>query len=211
MIDQSVIAFTLTALVLTLTPGNDTILVLRNSLSGQRSTGIATVLGICSGLIVHGAFASLGISVILTQSATLFQTVKLVGAGYLIFLGGQTIWMAWKNRSKLHDTSAGDGTQISKGITRSFGEGLLTNVLNPKVALFYLSFLPQFISASDPFFKPLLLAGIHIVQGIIWLSIIVLMIERFRKVLASPKAKSVMEAICGTMLVGLGLRLAVKN
>ncbi len=211
MIDQSVIAFTITALIITLTPGNDTILVFRNSLSGHRSAGFATMFGICAGLIVHGAFASMGISVILTQSATLFQVVKLAGAGYLIFLGGQTLWAAWKNRDKQLVTSQSESSQKPKSVAKSFGEGVLTNVLNPKVALFYLSFLPQFIAPTDPFFKPLLLAGIHIVWGIIWLSIVVLMINKMRKILTNPRAKSIMDAICGTVLVSLGVRLAVNE
>ncbi|MCH9024622.1 MAG: LysE family translocator [candidate division Zixibacteria bacterium] len=211
MIDQSVIAFTIAALVLTLTPGNDTVLVFRNTIAGDKASGFATLLGVCSGLIVHGTLAALGISVILTQSAALFQVVKLVGAGYLIFLGGQSLWSAWNNRNKDIVETLANKTGNRKGISKSYGQGLLTNVLNPKVALFYLSFLPQFVSSTDPLFKPLFLAGIHVLLGIIWLSVVILMIERLRKVLASPKAKSIMDAICGTMLVGLGVRLAVKN
>jgi threonine/homoserine/homoserine lactone efflux protein len=210
MLDQSVIAFTIAAFVLTITPGNDTILVLKNSISGDRASGFATMFGVCSGLIVHGTFAALGISVILMKSATAFQIVKFVGAGYLIFLGLQSLRTAWKSRKEAV-LDAMNSSSKAKGVARSFGQGVLTNVLNPKVALFYLSFLPQFVRSTDPHIKPLLLACIHIGLGIIWLSIIILMINKLRKVLVNPKVKAATEAVCGTMLAGLGIKLALQK
>jgi threonine/homoserine/homoserine lactone efflux protein len=209
MLDQSVIAFTIAAFVLTITPGNDTILVLRNSIGGDRASGFATMFGVCSGLIVHGAFAALGISVILMKSATAFQIVKFIGAGYLIFLGMQSLISAWVTRKEpVLDPKL---NTKQKGAAKSFGQGLFTNVLNPKVALFYLSFLPQFVKATDPHIKPLFLAFIHILLGIIWLSIIILMINKLRKVLVNPKVKATTEAFCGLMLTGLGIKLALQK
>jgi len=90
-------------------------------------------------------------------------------------------------------------------------QGLLTNVLNPKVALFYLSFIPQFMHAGDPVFKPLFLACIHITMGIMQLSTVILLITKLRKYLVSPKVKSSMEATCGVMLTGFGLKLALQK
>ena len=211
MLDQSVIAFTIAAFVLTITPGNDTVLTLRNSIAGNRASGFATMFGVCSGLIIHGAFAALGISVILMQSATAFQIVKIVGAGYLIFLGLQSIHTAWKSRKEpVIDASVKTDVK-QKGFARSFGQGILTNLLNPKVALFYLSFLPQFVRATDSHIKPLFLASIHIVLGIIWLSIIILMINKLRKVLVNPKVKAATEAVCGIMLTAFGIKLALQK
>ncbi len=211
MFDQSVLAFSFAALILTLTPGNDTILVMRNTMSAGRSSGFATIFGICCGTIVHGTFASLGISVILMKSASLFQVVKFLGAGYLIFLGAQSLWSAWKikKENKIEIPLPSQTNKIAA--SKFFVQGLMTNVLNPKVALFYLSFIPQFIHEGDPLLKPLFLACIHIVMGIIQLSTVILMITKLRKYLVSPKVKSAMEATCGVMLTGFGIKLALQK
>lgn len=211
MLDQSVLAFSIAALILTLTPGNDTVLVMRNTMSGHKAAGFATMTGICCGTVVHGLFASLGISVILMKSATLFQIVKFVGAGYLIFLGIQSFYSAWK--IKKENKIETDLPKLSKKSSPSkyFIQGLMTNVLNPKVALFYLSFIPQFIYEGDPVFKPLFLACIHIVMGIGQLSTVILTITKLRKFLVSPKVKAGMEATCGLMLSGFGVKLALQK
>ncbi|MBD3298275.1 MAG: LysE family translocator [candidate division Zixibacteria bacterium] len=211
MVDQSTLTFLIAAIVLTITPGNDTMLTIRNSLSGHRPTGFATLFGICSGLIVHGTFAALGISVILVKSTELFAIVKYIGAGYLVLLGLMSIRSGI--RSYRAKTTEGfiDQHATPAPLYRSFSEGFLSNVLNPKVALFYLSFLPQFIAPSDPFIKPLVLAGINLMMGILWLSALVLLINRLRVVLARPRNKAIIESVAGTMLVGLGIRLAVDR
>jgi len=211
MLDQSVLAFSIAALILTITPGNDTILVMRNTMASDRRAGFATMFGICCGTVVHGIFASLGISVILMKSAALFQMVKFIGAGYLIFLGAQSFYNAWK--IKKENKIETDIPKLSKraALSKYFIQGLMTNVLNPKVALFYLSFIPQFIHQGDPALKPLFLACIHIVMGICQLSVVILMITKLRKFLVSPKIKAAMEAISGTMLAGFGIKLAMQK
>lgn len=211
MFDQTVFAFTIAALILTLTPGNDTVLVMRNTMAGDRAAGFSTMFGICCGTIVHGMFASLGISVILMKSATLFQMVKFVGAGYLIFLGAQSFWTAWKIKKENRMEPAISLQTKKTAASKYLLQGFMTNVLNPKVALFYLSFIPQFIHEGDPLFKPLFLAGIHIVMGIVQLSTVMLMITKLRKYLVSPKIKSAMEATCGVMLTGFGIKLALQK
>jgi threonine/homoserine/homoserine lactone efflux protein len=180
-------------------------------MAGDRSAGFSTMFGICCGTIVHGLFASLGVSVILMKSATLLQIVKFVGAGYLIFLGAQSLRAAWKIKKENKIETPPTLEKKKTGASKSFLQGLLTNALNPKVALFYLSFIPQFIHAGDPLFKPLFLAGIHIVMGIIQLSTVILMITKLRKYLVSPKVKSAMEATCGMMLTGFGIKLALQK
>lgn len=145
------LAFIVAAALLTLSPGPDTMLVLRNTLRGGRSAGLRTTLGISSGLIVHATLSALGLSVILVQSAAAFEIVKLAGAGYLVWLGIQSLRAAVRGQPPVAGAPAA-------GPQRPFREGLLTNVLNPKVAVFYLAFLPQFIATGDPvFLKPLLL------------------------------------------------------
>jgi threonine/homoserine/homoserine lactone efflux protein len=211
MFDQSVLAFSIAALILALTPGNDTVLVMRNTVSGNRAAGFATMFGICCGTIVHGLFASLGISVILMKSAALFQIVKFVGAGYLIFLGVQSFYSAWKIKKENKIEPDVPGSPKKGTPLKCFVQGFMTNVLNPKVALFYLSFIPQFIHESDPVFKPLFLACIHIVMGIGQLSTVILLITKLRQFLVSPNVKAGMEAVCGTMLTGFGVKLALQK
>jgi threonine/homoserine/homoserine lactone efflux protein len=211
MFDAQVIQFSIAVAILTMTPGNDTVLVLRNAAGRGRRAGFATLLGVCAGLVVHGAFSALGISVILLQSSEAFNAVRLLGAGYLMVLGGQSLWAAYQG-GRL-DLNSSDTAQPAspQSATRSFGEGVLTNVLNPKVALFYLSFLPQFIQPTDSALKPLMLAGIHATMGIVWLSIVVIMVNASREVLARPSVKRRFDTLTGLVLMAFGIRLALEK
>jgi threonine/homoserine/homoserine lactone efflux protein len=149
MIDSQIVAFTFAAAVLTVTPGQDTMLVVRNVLRGGRGDGVATTFGICAGLFMHATLSALGVSVILTLSATAFQLIKFAGAGYLVWLGVRSLASAV--RGAPHPASP-EHPLATDAVwpQRCFLEGLLSNILNPKTALFYLAFLPQFIGPTDP-------------------------------------------------------------
>ena len=230
MFDQSTIAFIVAASFLTITPGNDTMLIIRNALARGRSSGFASLFGICSGLVFHGSFAALGLSVILMQSPTAFKVVKYIGGAFLIVLGllaWREAWRALHQPEPIPLATAPDKpkgwiaqtiAQLQKSMAepaegktvgRSYFEGLLTNLLNPKVALFYLSFLPQFVGPNDPFYKPLILAAAHILLGIVWLSILILLVGKLRAVIALPRNKAIIELLAGLVLIGLGVRLAI--
>jgi threonine/homoserine/homoserine lactone efflux protein len=169
MIDSQVVAFTFVAAALTLTPGADTMLVVRNVLRGGRRDGVITTVGICLGLFMHATLSALGVSVILLHSATAFHLVKWAGACYLVWLGVQSLSSAVRGASHAVDTER-CMTTVVVAPQRCFLEGLLSNVLNPKVAVFYLAFLPQCIGPTDAVLpQPLLLAGIHYVEGMLWL------------------------------------------
>jgi RhtB (resistance to homoserine/threonine) family protein len=209
MFDSQVIAFTIVAAALTVAPGADTMLVVRNVLRGGRRDGFFTTAGICSGLYVHALFSALGVSLILTQSATAFTVMKIAGACYLGWLGLQSL------RSAAQKAAVQPGNSVSRAVvapSRCFREGFLTNVLNPKVAVFYLALLPQFIGPADPvFLKSLLLTGIHFVQGILWLGIVTYIVDRSRRFFVKPHLRRWLDTVCGTLLIGLGLRLAVQR
>lgn len=208
MFDSQVLAFTGIAALLTITPGSDTMLVIRSALARGQRVGFLTVLGICCGLFIHATLSALGLSIILVKSATVFEIVKLAGAAYLIVLGLQSIWGALRSQTR----PTVEETVRPARSRRAFIEGLLNNVLNPKVALFYLAFLPQFIGPGDPVLaKSLLLATIHFVQGILWLSLITLFIGRLRRALTHPRVRRVLETITGVVLVGFGVRLAMER
>ena len=196
MVDVQLLTFIVVAAALTISPGADTMLVIRNVVAGNRRDGIMTAVGICSGLFVHATLSALGLSVILAHSALAFQVLKVAGAAYLVWLG----------------VAPAGKTQRDESAWHSFVEGLLTNVLNPKVAVFYLAFLPQFINVGDPVFaKSLLLAGIHATMGLVWLIALVTMLDRARSIVTRPHIRRRLEAVSGTVLVGLGVRLALSE
>jgi len=209
MFDSQIIAFTIVAMAMTLVPGADTMLVVRNVLRGGRRDGFFTSIGICCGLYVHALLSALGISVILMHSATAFAVLKIAGACYLAWLGFNSL------RSAAHgDRAVASAAVVREAVTPSlcFREGFLTNVLNPKVIAFYLALLPQFIGPADPvLLKSLLLAAIHFAEGIAWFGIVAWIVDRSRRFFMKPDMRRWLDAICGTILIGLGLRLAMQQ
>jgi RhtB (resistance to homoserine/threonine) family protein len=200
MIDSQIWLFLSIAILLAVTPGADMALVMRNTLSGGRSAAWQTVLGIEAGVVVHAVASSAGLSVILAQSAAAFTAVKTAGAAYLVWLGVQSIR---KSRAPAAELAATPATGSR------FLEGLLTDVLNPKVALFFLTFLPQFISPGEPVLqKSLLLAGIHIVISGVWLMMYAQFIAGISGFLGRAGVRRRLEGITGGLLVVVGLRLA---
>jgi RhtB (resistance to homoserine/threonine) family protein len=202
-----VLAFTAVAALLTVAPGPDTFLVVRNSLRGGRRDGVATALGISSGLWFHALLSAIGVSAVLAHSATAFLVLKAGGAAYLAWLGLQSLRAAAGSPARLPMDAAPPARVTGR---RSFREGLLTNLLNPKVIVFYLALLPQFISPGDPVIaKSLLLAAIHGVLGIAWLAFVSWGVDRSRQLFLRPRPRRFMDGLCGLVLVGFGLRLAL--
>lgn len=230
----SLLAFIPVALLLTLIPGADTALVTRNALTLGLRGARWTIVGICTGCLIHATASALGLSAILATSARAYEVVKYVGAAYLVWIGVQGIRDARGSgaagqRRPDPSTSLGMTTSadpsIALGMTgepqprspaappsrnhHPFTQGFLTNILNPKVALFYLTFLPQFIPAGAPILRTsLLLAMIHNVLGFAWLSIYAQFVDRLRGALTRPVVKAWLERVTGGALVLLGARLA---
>ena len=210
MIDPQIIAFTGLAALLTISPGADTMLVIRSVLARGRGAGILTTFGICCGLFVHATLSAAGLSLILVRSALAFEILKLAGAGYLVFLGIQSL-------RQLAVPFVDKETNIQtaekrKSARRAFMEGMLNNLLNPKAAVFYLAFLPQFINPGDPVLaKSLLLAGIHFVMGIVWLSAVSVFLGRLKDLLVGGRFRRWLEATSGAVLIGLGVTLALEK
>jgi threonine/homoserine/homoserine lactone efflux protein len=208
MVDAQVIAFTCAAAALTMAPGADTMLVIRNVLRGGRRDGVVTTFGICSGLFVHATLSACGASLLLLHSATAFHMVKLAGAGYLVWLGLQSLRNTM--RTPQASTTLEEGKPVRMIAARHcFVEGLLSNVLNPKAAVFYLAFLPQFIGPTEPVLaKSLLLAGIHYVEGLLWLAALSIMLDQTRRFLLKSAMRRVLDGLSGVVLIGFGARLA---
>lgn len=196
-------SFVAVAALIVVVPGADMALVARNTVMGGRRAGFRTAAGTLLGLGVHAAAAVVGLSVLIAASATAFTIVKLAGAAYLVWLGLQTLWSS-------RDPAPGSPV-VETGPSRRFvgsplAQGLITNVLNPKLAVFFLSFLPQFLDPGRPATnQTLVLAVTFILMGAIWLAIYVLMVDRLTGVLRRPKVKQWMERVIGTTLIAFGV------
>ncbi|ASK18171.1 MULTISPECIES: LysE family translocator [unclassified Halomonas] len=209
-IDAQFVSFLVAITLLSISPGVDTLLVIRNTARGGVRDGVATSIAICCGLFVHATVSALGISLILLQSAWAFNMLKLVGAAYLIWLGISSLLAARRG------TPLPVGGVVISGSPVTFWqpikEGLLSNVLNPKTVVFYMAFLPQFISPSDPaLLKSLWLAGVHFVIANIWQISVVLMVGGASKWLASARFAQTLNAATGVVLVVFGVRLALEQ
>lgn len=210
MFDAQLIGYTLAVALLTITPGADTMLVMRNVLARGRKAGILATLGVSSGLFIHALLSGLGLSLILTRSALAFSVVKWAGALYLCYLGVQSLRSAFKQTQSINELSA--AAEPNHNPWHAYREGLITNVLNPKVALFYLAFLPQFIRPNDPvLLRSLLLTSIHFVLGIVWLGLITLSLDKMRSWMLKPRVRAWIEGSTGLILFGFGIRLALSK
>jgi len=197
--------FIATAVILVITPGQDTFFILGRSLSGGRSAGIAAALGITAGSVVHTFAAALGLSALLATSPYAFMTVKLAGAGYLIYIGIRALAVRG-NGLPAADAPAGDD-----GRWPAFRQGILTNLLNPKVALFFLALMPQFIDTNSTYKVGAFLAlGLSFVTlGVVWCLVLAIAAAKLRGAfLRRPSMANVLNKIAGAMFIALGLRLA---
>lgn len=197
--------------MLTLTPGVDTMLVIRNSGRGGWSDGATTSLGICSGLFVHATLSALGISIILLKTAWAFTLLKYAGAAYLIWLGISSFRLAAKKAEAV--TTPNLNVIVDQfQVTRSLREGFLSNVLNPKTILFYMAFLPQFIDpAGSPLQQSLFIAFIHFCIGMIYQCGLAAMVTKAKRLIKSGTTGRILNTLCGTILVYIGLRLAATK
>jgi threonine/homoserine/homoserine lactone efflux protein len=202
-------AFLVAITLLTITPGIDTVLVIKNTSRSGGRDGMVTSLGICFGLFVHATFSAMGISVILLQSAELFLVMKLIGAAYLIWLGIGGLKAAFKGHSGLTIDSS---VVRSSSLRQSLKEGFLSNMLNPKTAIFYLAFLPQFIDPQNsPLVQAMTIAGIHFVIAMIWQCGLAGAVSSAKRFFASPVALKWMEGITGSVLIFLGSKLLLDE
>jgi len=209
---SSLVTFALFAALLTITPGLDTLLVLRTAASGGRGAGIAAAAGISTGCLIWGAASAVGVTALLAASRLAFDALRIAGAAYLLWLGVRALWTV-RRRPEEDRTGApafSDRQHWSTG--RAIRTGLTTNLLNPKVGVFYLSVLPQFLPAGmNPLAGSMALTAIHVLEGMLWLSAVALVVNRARAVLTRPSVRRWFEQITGVVLVGFGIRLATER
>lgn len=199
--------FLATGILLNLTPGPDTFYILGRSLAQGRSAGIASAFGISAGSLIHTSAAALGLSALIAASASAFMVVKLAGAAYLIYLG---VRMCWTPSAK----AAIPAEFSSSGFLAIFRQGLLTNVLNPKVALFFLAFMPQFIAADSPnqFLAFLVLGLCFVLTGTLWCLCLAWFASWLGgRLRGSPRFSEILNRTAGALFIALGIRLATTK
>ena len=195
-------AYVLFVLLVLIVPGPDTALVLKNSLAGGRRGGVLTALGIGSGNLAQGVAAALGLSAVIVRSEPVFLTLRWAGAAYLGYLGVRALIAAWRgDYSALTRTKPGGG--------RRWREGFLCNLTNPKVLVFYLSMLPQFLTPESTIAESLLLATTVGVLATLWQLVIVAGVHRIRAWLQRRRVRRTLDGVTGTALLGFGAVLAV--
>jgi threonine/homoserine/homoserine lactone efflux protein len=200
--------FLITGILLNLTPGNDTIFILTKSIGQGRKAGVISALGIGTGCLVHTILAAFGLSLVIAKSIFLFNVIKLAGAVYLLYIG----FKMFTDQSLMKVSNVSMNKPVNYVII--YRDAIFTNVLNPKVALFFIAFLPQFI---DPTFKntvlPFLALGVtFITTGTAWCLVLATFAAGiFKKLKSNQPVSQAINKICGLTLIGLGIKVAFTN
>lgn len=200
--------FLISCILLNLTPGQDTMYIVGRSVAQGRQAGILSAFGIMSGVLIHTLLAALGLSIILATSSLAFSIIKYAGAGYLIWIGIGFIL----NEGHNDKLEAAEGKQNKRW--ELYRQGVLTNLLNPKVALFFLSFLPQFVNQqAEVIFAPFMILGmVFFTTGSIWCMVLVYgsswLTDKYRN---RTSMGGILKKLTGTLFVGLGIKLALSQ
>ena len=201
------LAFAGVAAVIVVLPGPDMALVLQNGLARGRRAAVETALGVNAGLLVWAVAAALGIAALLHASAPAFTALKLAGAAYLVWLGLRALGEAWRG-------AAGESPEraVRRRTASPFRQGLLSNLLNPKIALVFTTLIPQFVDPAGPAVaQTLLLAAILILLGLVWLTSYALLVAKVGVLLKRSGVRRVLNAVTGAVLTALGVRLAFER
>lgn len=195
------LAFAVFAAVVTVTPGLDTMLVIRTAAVTGRRAGLAAVAGIVMGCLVWAALSAVGVAAVLAASRPAFEVLRGLGVAYLLWLGVRALL-----RSRPGEPALGVPPR------HAWRTGLTTNLLNPKVGAFYVSVLPAFLPAGVPALAGGLgLGAIHAVEGMAWLGALVFAVGRARAVLLRPRVARGLERVSGVVFIGFGIRLALQR
>jgi len=217
LIGQSPAAFLLASILIILAPGPDMALVARNTIARGRGAGFVTAGGAMAGVSVHVTAAVAGLSAVLTSSAYAFSIVKLAGAAYLLYLGARTL-LASRHTARQDDLNTeaeifGEtSTRLVLAPSSPALQGMLSAVLNPKLAVFFLTFLPQFV---DPHHAPeasmLAHGAVFIAMACVWMTVWVLTLDGLSGVFRRSRVRAWMERATGAVLIGMGVRLALAR
>jgi len=210
-VDASFLVFLGISALVIVTPGPDTALTIRNSLVGRRTAGIWTAVGVSIGQLLWALATSAGIVAILLASEPIFHGVKLAGALYLVALGAYSLWRALRPGRREGLSAERDGRKRLRS-RAAFRQGVINNLGNPKMAVFFASVLPQFAPAGQGMFSALLLLGVVFsALTLVWLASYAAAVAAIGHVLRTPQVRRVVEGASGAVLIGLGVRLAMEE
>ncbi|MGA2010677.1 MAG: LysE family translocator [Solirubrobacteraceae bacterium] len=201
-------AFLALSAVIIVAPGPDTVIVTKNAIIHGRRAALGTSLGVNAGLTIWTVAAALGVAAVVRESAVAFTVLKLVGAIYLIWLGVQALIAA--RRRSAHELAGVGGRSV--GAVTGFRQGLLSDLANPKIAVFFTGLLSQFVAPRQSVLMPsLLLGGVFVLMTLVWLSGYALFATRMSALLTRPSVKAGLDRLTGVVLIGLGIRLVLER
>ena len=216
---SAALSFAVVAALMTITPGLDTALVIRTGAREGRRSAMAATLGIASGIFLWAIVAAVGISALLLASTTAYTVVKIAGAIYMVWLGVGMIRSAVRRKREepAADTGMIDATAVAEGARDRAGrpiafyrQGLLANLMNPKVGAFYVALIPQFIPPETPALAAGSLLGmVHVAETLLWFGLIIVAVHWMKDFFARPAVQRWTDAVAGTVITALGLRLAL--
>jgi len=208
--DHSLWAFIGISIVVIILPGPDTVLTIRNTLAGGRTGGVFTGLGVIAGQLVWALATSAGLSAILLASERAFHLIKLCGAVYLVFLGARSLWSSLRREEAATVADAGPRSRLSHGA--AFRQGAISNLGNPKMAVFFVSIFPQFAPNGHATFLGMMSLGLVFSSlTILWLSFYAAAISAAADFMRKPSVRRAIDGIAGVALIGLGARLATER
>jgi threonine/homoserine/homoserine lactone efflux protein len=204
--DGSFLTFLGVSIVVIVAPGPDTALTIRNTLRGGRAPGIGTALGVSTGQLIWAVATSIGLVAVLLASEPVFRAVRLAGAAYLIWLGLQSLRSAATARGP---APAGETVRERLSSRAAFGQGIVNNLGNPKMAVFFASVLPQFAAQGHGMVSALVLLGIVFsILTFVWLAAYATVLSTAGRLLQASRLHRAVEAVSGTVLIGLGVKVA---
>lgn len=201
--------FIVLCILLIILPGPDTAIATKNTLTVGKTGGLKTLFGTCCALLIHTTAAVIGLSALIVKSALLFSILKYVGAVYLGYLGFKTLWsLRKKEASDVLETAP----ILEEGQMNCFRQGFLTNLLNPKVAVFFLTFLPQFVDHGQEPLLPFLIMGLtYTLLTLIWFIPYIYLINQISAFMKRPSTEKAVQGLTGIALLGFGIKLAFEK
>ncbi|WOI10185.1 LysE family translocator [Thalassospira lucentensis] len=201
------ISFTLVTALLVMSPGPNGVLIAKTVPTSGLAAGFANVAGFVTAFYLHGTLSILGISVILVQSAQLFMMVKIAGAAYLCWVGFKALREAWRGVKTVAEVAP---AKRRRTLLVAYGEGFLTNALNPKVSIFYLAAFPQFIPVGEgAITSAFMLVCVHASINIIWFSTMIILLSRLTGMARNGSFQRALKAVTGSVFIAFGIKLAM--
>lgn len=202
--------FVVVVAIITVVPGPDMALAIRNGVRGGVAAVWWTGLGCCTGICVWAGAAVLGLSALLAASAVTFTVIKLAGAAYLTYLGVLSWWHSRRRPEPLSPVVATSAVPVSR--LAAYRQGLVSNLLNPKIGLIFLTLIPQFVASGEPrIATSATLAGVFLVIAVVWWRLFSLAVGALGRLLERPRLRRTLDRVTGTVLIGLGVRVAITK